>query len=57
MLNRRWGAAALLAALVPILFFLPYLVFKSYQRSQRVNHLVESLSQGSSDSGGPNCHP
>ena len=37
--------------LVPILVLLPYFVVKSHQRSQRINHLVESLSQGSRDLG------
>ena len=50
LLDRRdWTSWVYVPLLVPILILLPYLVFKSHQRSQRVNHLVESLSQGSRD--------
>jgi hypothetical protein len=35
--------------LVPILVLLPYLVAEYHQRSQKYNHLVQSLSQGSRD--------
>ena len=48
---RDWTSYIYVPLLVPILFLLPYLVVKSYQRSQRINHLVESLSQGSRDLG------
>ena len=46
---RDWVSYVYVPLLVPILFLLPYFVVKSYQRSQRVNHLIESLSQGSRD--------
>ncbi len=52
LLDRRdWTAYIYVPLLIPILFLLPYLVVKSHQRSQRINHLVESLSQGSRDLG------
>ena len=50
LLDRRdWASYVYVPLLVPILVLLPYLVVKSYQRSQRINQLVESLSQGSRD--------
>jgi predicted acylesterase/phospholipase RssA len=52
LLDRRdWTSYVYVPLLIPILVLLPYLVIKSQQRSQRVNHLVESLSQGSRDLG------
>ena len=52
LLDRRdWTSYVYVPLLVPILVLLPYLVVKSHQRSQRINHLVESLSQGSRDLG------
>ena len=35
--------------MIPILILLPYFVVKSYERSRRLNHIVESLAQGSRD--------
>jgi hypothetical protein len=35
--------------LVPILVLLPYVVVKAYQRSHRINQIVESLAQSSHD--------
>ncbi len=35
--------------MIPILVLLPYVVVKSYERSRRVNQIVESLAQGSRD--------
>jgi hypothetical protein len=50
LLDRRdWTSYVYVPLLVPILFGTPYLVYKSHQRSQHVEHLVESLSQGSRD--------
>jgi predicted acylesterase/phospholipase RssA len=46
---RDWVSYIYVPILVPILVLLPYFVFKSYQRSQRLSELVESLSQGSRD--------
>ena len=52
LLDRRdWTSYVYVPLLIPILVLAPYLVVKSQQRSQRVNHLVESLSQGSRDLG------
>ena len=52
LLDRRdWTSYVYVPLLVPILVLVPYLVVKSHQRSQRINHLVESLSQGSRDLG------
>src|SRR5262249_50673997 len=46
---RDWTSYVYVPILVPILILLPYIVVKSYQRSHRINQLVESLSQGSRD--------
>jgi predicted acylesterase/phospholipase RssA len=46
---RDWISFVYVPILVPILILLPYFVIKSYQRSHRINQLVESLSQGSHD--------
>ena len=35
--------------MIPILVLLPYFLIKSYERSRRVNQIVESLAQGSRD--------
>ena len=52
LLDRRdWTSYVYVPLLIPILVLVPYLVVKSQQRSQRINHLVESLSQGSRDLG------
>ena len=52
LLDRRdWTSYVYVPLLVPILVLVPYLVVKSRERSQRINHLVESLSQGSRDLG------
>jgi hypothetical protein len=47
--HRDWTSYIYVPILVPILTLLPYFVVKSYERSRRVNHLMESLSQGSRD--------
>src|SRR5262249_695365 len=44
---RDWVSFLYVPILVPILFLLPYVVVKSYQRSQRINQIVESLTRGS----------
>ncbi len=46
---RDWVSYVYVPILVPMLFLTPYLVVKSYQRSARYNHLMESLSHGSRD--------
>ncbi len=46
---RDWVSYLYVPILVPLLFVLPYFVVKSYQRSHRLNQLVDSLSQGSRD--------
>ena len=52
LLDRRdWTSYVYVPLLIPILVLAPYLMVKSQQRSQRINHLVESLSQGSRDLG------
>jgi hypothetical protein len=52
LLDRRdWTSYVYVPLFIPILVLLPYLVIKSHQRSQRIEHLVESLSQGSRDLG------
>ena len=47
--HRDWVSYVYVPLLVPLLFLLPYLVVKSYQRSHRLNQLIDSLSQGSRD--------
>jgi predicted acylesterase/phospholipase RssA len=46
---RDWVSYVYVPLVVPILILLPYVVVKSYQRSHRLNQLVDSLSQGSRD--------
>jgi predicted acylesterase/phospholipase RssA len=47
--HRDWVSYIYVPIIVPILFLLPYFVITSYQRSQRVSQIVESLAQGSRD--------
>jgi hypothetical protein len=50
LLDRRdWTSYVYVPLLIPILLIVPYLLFTSHQRSQRNNHLIESLAQGSPD--------
>jgi hypothetical protein len=50
LLDRRdWTSYVYVPLLIPILVLAPYLAFKFHQRSQRINYLVESLSQGTRD--------
>lgn len=46
---RDWTSFVYVPILVPLLFLLPYVAVKYYQRSHRISQLVESLSQGSQD--------
>jgi len=46
---RDWASYVYVPIIVPLLVLLPYFVIKSYERSQLVNHIVESLAQGSRD--------
>jgi hypothetical protein len=46
---RDWTSYVYVPIILPLLVFLPYFVIKSYERSQRVNQIVESLAQGSRD--------
>ncbi len=46
---RDWVSYVYVPIILPILFLLPYAIVKSYQRSQRVSRVVESLAQGSRD--------
>lgn len=46
---RDWVSYIYIPVLIPLLTLLPYLMFKSYQRSDRVNRIVESLAQNSRD--------
>jgi predicted acylesterase/phospholipase RssA len=46
---RDWVSYVYVPIMVPILVLMPYFVMKSYERSRRLNHIVESLSQGSRD--------
>jgi len=50
LLDRRdWTSYVYVPLLVPILVMMPYLAFKFHQRSQGLNYLLESFSQGSQD--------
>jgi predicted acylesterase/phospholipase RssA len=50
LLDRRdWTSYVYVPLIIPILVLAPYLVARSHERSQRYNHLVQSLSQGSRD--------
>jgi predicted acylesterase/phospholipase RssA len=46
---RDWVSYVYVPIIVPLLILLPYFVTKSYERSRRVNQIVESLAQGSRD--------
>ena len=46
---RDWTSYIYVPILVPLIVLMPYLVVKSYQRSARLSHLIDSLSQGSRD--------
>jgi predicted acylesterase/phospholipase RssA len=46
---RDWSSYVYVPILVPILILLPYFVYRSYQHSYKVKHLIESISQGSPD--------
>jgi hypothetical protein len=43
---RDWVSYVYVPLLVPVLVLLPYFVARSYQRSKRIDQLVESLAQG-----------
>ncbi len=46
---RDWMSWVYVPILIPFFVLLPYLVVKSYERSARLSHLIDSLSQGSRD--------
>lgn len=46
---RDWTSYIYVPILVPILILLPYVFITTYQHSHRINHIAESLSQGSRD--------
>jgi predicted acylesterase/phospholipase RssA len=46
---RDWVSYVYVPIIVPVLVLLPYFLINSYERSQRVNQIVESLAQGSRD--------
>lgn len=46
---RDWVSYVYVPIIIPLLFVLPYVVAKSYQRSHRISQLIDSLSQGSRD--------
>jgi hypothetical protein len=46
---RDWVSYVYVPIIIPMLVLLPYFVVKSYERSRRVNQIVESLAQGSRD--------
>ena len=46
---RDWLSWVYVPIIIPILVVLPYFVARAYERSQRVNQIIESLAQGSRD--------
>ena len=46
---RDWVSYIYVPILVPLLILLPYIVVRSYQRSHRINQIVDSLAQSSRD--------
>jgi predicted acylesterase/phospholipase RssA len=46
---RDWVSYVYVPIIIPILLLTPYAVFKSYQRSHRINKIVESLAEDTSD--------
>jgi predicted acylesterase/phospholipase RssA len=46
---RDWVSYVYVPIIIPILVLLPWFIVKSYERSHRVNQIVESLAQGSRD--------
>jgi predicted acylesterase/phospholipase RssA len=47
--RRDWASYIYVPIILPILVLLPYLAITTYQRSHRLNRLIESFSQGTSD--------
>lgn len=48
---RDWTSYIFVPIIIPLLVLLPYMVMKYYERSHRINQIVESLAQGSRDLG------
>jgi len=46
---RDWVSHIYVPIIVPVLFLLPYFAYTSYERSHRLNQLVQSFSQGTRD--------
>jgi predicted acylesterase/phospholipase RssA len=46
---RDWISYVYVPILIPLLVLAPYFAIRSYERSRRVNQIVESLAQGSRD--------
>lgn len=46
---RDWVSYIYVPIIIPLLVLLPWFVVRSYERSRRVNQIVESLAQGSRD--------
>jgi predicted acylesterase/phospholipase RssA len=50
LLDRRdWVSYIYVPIIIPILFLLPYVVFSAYERSHRLNQLVQSFAGGTRD--------
>lgn len=47
--HRDWVSYVYVPVIVPILILAPYLAIKAYERTHRINQIVESLSQSSRD--------
>jgi hypothetical protein len=46
---RDWTSYVYVPIILPILILLPYVVFKYYQHTHRINRLIQSISHGSQD--------
>jgi predicted acylesterase/phospholipase RssA len=47
--RRDWTTYIYVPLIIPILTLLPYFAFKYYQKSHRLNQLIQAISQGSPD--------
>src|SRR5207302_360344 len=47
--RRDWVSYIYVPIIVPLLFLLPSVVLRTYERSRRLNHLIQAYSQGTRD--------
>jgi predicted acylesterase/phospholipase RssA len=46
---RDWASYVYVPIIIPILVLMPYAIYKSYQRSHKINQMAESIAQSSRD--------